>query len=123
MTNHYFKAQRVRRVLRDNLLKSLQQVDLIITPTVPVAAPKIGQRTVEIDGREIGINDVLSRLTGPFNLCGVPAISLPCGFTASGLPVGVQIVGRPFDEGTVLRVAAAYEASTGWREKSLPVSS
>lgn len=111
--SHYLKAQRVRGVLREELLEVLRRVDVIVTPTVPATAPKIGERVLEIGNRKVGV-DALGSLTSLFNLAGLPAISLPCGFTAAGLPVGLQIAGRLFEEATVLRVAAAYEASTDW---------
>ena len=69
-----------------------------------------GEREIRVVGR-------LGRFTCPFNLSGVPAISLPCGFTASGLPIGLQIAGRPFDEETILKVAWAYQESTDWHRR------
>ncbi len=76
---------------------------------VPVLAPPIGAETVVVDGVETPVLFALSLLTLPFNLAQVPALSVPCGFTTSGLPIGLQIVGRPFDEATVLRAAYAFE--------------
>jgi aspartyl-tRNA(Asn)/glutamyl-tRNA(Gln) amidotransferase subunit A len=58
-----------------------------------------------------------SRLTRPFNVLGLPVVALPCGFSAAGLPLGLQIVGRPFDEGTILRIAHAYEQASGWHHR------
>src|SRR5207244_11122242 len=65
--------------------------------------------------------DLLNRCTRPFNLTGLPTVSVPCGFTSEGLPVGMQITGRAFDESTVLRVAHAYEQDAGWFQRRPPV--
>jgi Asp-tRNA(Asn)/Glu-tRNA(Gln) amidotransferase A subunit family amidase len=67
-----------------------------------------------VGGQELQIGTALSRLVSPFNATHLPALSVPCGFTAVGLPIGLQIAGRPFDEATVLRVGQAYEQATGW---------
>ncbi len=117
---HYLKAQRVRRLLREQVLNALREVDVIVSPTTPFAAPRIGERTVKIGDRETRVMGGLDRFTCPFNLTGLPAISLPCGFTSSGLPIGLQIAGRPFDEETLLKVASAYEANTDWHQRRPP---
>lgn len=113
--NHYLKAQRIRNLLQEELLEVLKKVDVIVTPTTPTPAPKIGQQILQIGQEEVKIG-VLNRLNNPFNLSGIPAISIPCGFTSSGLPIGLQIAGRPFDEETVLRVAWNYEANSSWHK-------
>ena len=87
----------------------LRDVDVILTPTVPIPAPEIGQRETMIDGYEEAVYSALTRLTGPTNLNGLPSLSVPCGTTASGLPVGLQLVGRPLDEATLYRFGHAYE--------------
>ncbi len=120
LANHYLKAQRVRRLLTQEIMAVLKKVDAIITPTTPVPAIKIGERAFRVGEREINVAGGLNRLTSPFNLAGVPALSMPCGFTPSGLPVGVQMVGRPFDEVTLLSLAAAYERSTDWHSRRPP---
>lgn len=119
LASHYLKAQRVRNILRENLLEVLKKVDVIVCPTTPVPAPKIGERDFKIrmGDRETTVTGGLGRLTCPFNLSGLPAISLPCGFTSLGLPIGLQIAGRPFDEETVLKVARAYEMNTDWHQR------
>jgi aspartyl-tRNA(Asn)/glutamyl-tRNA(Gln) amidotransferase subunit A len=98
----------------------LTKVDLLLTPTVPVDAPTIADETalIELDDPP---PSQLSRLTRPFNLCGVPTITVPCGFTSRGLPVGLQLAGRRFDEATVLRVAHAYEQATDWHNRRPPM--
>lgn len=87
----------------------LSEVDVLLTPTVPTTATEIGQRETNIGGYVEFIDLVLTRLTGPTSLNGFPSLSGPCGLTASGLPVGLQIIGHPFDEATVYRYGHAYE--------------
>ena len=89
--------------------RALEAVDVILAPTVPIQATEIGQRQTSIDGYEEGVYSALTRLTGPTNLNGLPTLSVPCGTTASGLPTGVQLIGRPFDEATLYRFGHAYE--------------
>jgi aspartyl-tRNA(Asn)/glutamyl-tRNA(Gln) amidotransferase subunit A len=84
-------------------------VDVLLTPTLPIAATLIDQREVNIGGYEEAVRSAVTRLTGPTNLNGFPSLSVPCGFTASGLPVGMQLIGRPFDEATLYRFGHAYE--------------
>ncbi|GBC75272.1 Glutamyl-tRNA(Gln) amidotransferase subunit A [archaeon HR06] len=110
----YIKAQRIRALMYKEFLKVMKKIDIIVTPTTPIVAPKIGQKSVNIDGKEFNVRAIIPIFTSPFNLLGFPAISLPCGFSSSGLPIGIQMVGRPFEEDTVLRVAEAYEKSTEW---------
>jgi aspartyl-tRNA(Asn)/glutamyl-tRNA(Gln) amidotransferase subunit A len=121
LASHYLKAQQVRNILRDQVLEILKKVDVIVSPTTLLHAPKIGQRIIKVGDQEISVVGGLARFTCPFNLSGVPAISLPCGFTSSGLPIGLQIAGRPFDEETILKVAWAYEANTSWHQRRPPV--
>lgn len=113
LATHYIKAQRVRALLQSDFQQALERADVILSPTSPVTAPRIGDKTVTIKGRARTVTLVLARLTRPYNLVGLPAITVPCGFSA-GLPVGLQIAGRAFDEATVLRVAYAYEQAAGW---------
>jgi len=90
----------------------LREVDVLLTPTVPIPAPDIGQRETTIDGYEESVYSALTRLTGPTNLNGLPSLSVPCG-TTSGLPVGLQLIGRPLDEATIYRFGRAYELAVG----------
>lgn len=117
----YVQAQRVRELIRQDFGKALRRVDLIAAPTVPAVAPKVGETSVKIRDRSEGILPAMIRLNRPSNHTGLPAISVPCGFTANGLPVGLQLIGRAFDEATVLRAAHAYEVNTPWRQKIAPV--
>jgi aspartyl-tRNA(Asn)/glutamyl-tRNA(Gln) amidotransferase subunit A len=106
----YVKAQRLRRWLRDNLVEALQEADAFVLPTLPVSLPRQGTTLLHIGGRTLPVPAALTRLTSPFNFSGLPAASIPCGHDAHGLPVGLQIVGRPGADATVLAVARWCEA-------------
>jgi aspartyl-tRNA(Asn)/glutamyl-tRNA(Gln) amidotransferase subunit A len=113
----YFKAQRLREAIKRELDAALTSVDVLLTPTLPIAPPTIDRCTVT-PGMPLPRELLhIPRLTRPFNLTGHPVISVPCGFTQSGLPVGMQIAGRAFDEVMVLRVAQAYEQATPWHRQ------
>jgi aspartyl-tRNA(Asn)/glutamyl-tRNA(Gln) amidotransferase subunit A len=104
---YYKKAQQVRTLIRRDFEEAFQQVDVLIAPIAPTPAFKIGEKTD--DPLQMYLSDVY---TVPVNLAGIPGISIPCGFNAAGLPIGLQIIGKPFDEATVLRVAYAFEQQT-----------
>ena len=108
------QALRQRDALSVAVRNAFESVDLLVTPSTPIVAARIDQETVAYGGLEEPILMAMIRCTAPFNATGHPALSLPCGFTAAGLPVGLQIVGRTFDEVTVLRAGHAYEQATGW---------
>ena len=110
----YVKAQRARTALVQQFNDVFATLDAIISPTCAVPAPLIGSKTVPVGGEEESMLVALAKLTRGFNVTGNPALSVPCGFTEAGLPVGLQIVGRPFDEGDVLRVGHNYQNATGW---------
>ena len=114
---HYMKAQRVRSLIRQEMAAALRRVDALVTPTAPVPAPRIGQTTVTVGHEEIDIMWALSRLTRPANLTGFPALSVPCGFTQDGLPIGLQLIGRPFAEAAILQIAYTYEQNTSWHQR------
>ena len=124
----YVTAQRVRRLLSREFDEVFEGVDIIAAPTAAVPAPTIeeSERAVmEVDGEEIrlenpGVN-FRSLFTTPFNLTGLPALSVNCGFSAGGLPIGLQLVGPRFREERVLRVAHAYEQAAGWHQRRPPV--
>jgi Asp-tRNA(Asn)/Glu-tRNA(Gln) amidotransferase A subunit family amidase len=111
------KAQRVRSLMRQEMAAALRRVDALVTPSVPIPAPRVGQTTVNIGQETVDILSTLSRLTRPANLTGFPAISVPCGFTMGGLPIGLQLIGRPFAEVTILQLAYAYEQETTWHQR------
>ena len=109
----YVQAQRLRRRAQVVYRATLKQVDCLLVPTTPVVAPLIGQTEVEIGGRMEDIRMASTRLVRGFNALGLPALSMPAGFTRGGLPIGMQLVGRPFGEKELLRIAAALEDATG----------
>jgi aspartyl-tRNA(Asn)/glutamyl-tRNA(Gln) amidotransferase subunit A len=117
----YVQAQRARSVLQRRVADVMAGLDALVTPSLQITAPRIGQTTVEVGGKLKEINPVFIRLSDPFNVTGQPAISVPCGFGDDGLPIGLQVVGAPFAEDTVLRVAAAYEAATEWHLRRPPL--
>jgi aspartyl-tRNA(Asn)/glutamyl-tRNA(Gln) amidotransferase subunit A len=119
----YLKGQRVRRLIRDEVDRALGDLDVLIAPTLPIAAVPVGAREVEIDGKPQPVRPSLVRYTRPFNVSGQPVASVPCGFTADGLPIGMQVIGRSFDEATVLRVADAYQRVTDWHTRRPPLGS
>ena len=113
----------------DEFDQALKTVDVIVAPTVALPAETIEECRngfVEYDGRQIKLNTEQGSLgticTIPFNVAGLPAISVPCGFSSAGLPIGMQIAGVPFQEDKIFRVAGAYERAAGWvrRTPKLP---
>ncbi|MDA0263116.1 MAG: amidase [Chloroflexi bacterium] len=118
----YYKAQKARVVLRQQILDALEKVDVLVLPMGPVTAPPV-ESVPGIQSKEHALNGLAGRISysGPFNLAGTPALSVPCGFSAAGMPMGLQIVGRPFAEETILKVAHAYEQNTGWHNRRAPV--
>ena len=112
----YVNAQRLRAVLREKMNEVYRRVDLLAMPTTPVTAPKIGQayETVAVGNGQMQLTRALTRNMSPYNLLGVPAMTVPCGFSSDELPIGLQIAGRAFDEATVLRAGHAYQQETDW---------
>jgi len=119
--SEYLKGQRVRRLIRDEVDRVLGDVDVLIAPTLPIAAVPVGAREVDIDGKPQPVRPSLVRYTRPFNVSGHPVASVPCGFTVDGLPIGMQVIGRTFDEATVLRLADAYQRVTDWHTRRPPL--
>lgn len=105
----YVHAQRLRKRMQREFAQVWSTVDCLIFPTTPNTAPRVGQNTIKLAGREEDVRLATTRLVRGMNLLGLPALSMPCGLSADGLPVGLQIVGPPFDEATVLRAGAALE--------------
>ncbi len=118
----YLGAQQARKKTIAAYREVWKSFDVLITPTSPIAAPPIGATTARLGDREIPLVRAFLDLTLPFNLTGQPALSVPCGFTKAGLPIGLQLVGRPFDEATLFRAAAAYEAATDWHLRTPPIA-
>jgi aspartyl-tRNA(Asn)/glutamyl-tRNA(Gln) amidotransferase subunit A len=109
---YYLKAQKVRTLIKRDFDQAFKHVDILATPTTPEPAFRAGEKTQ--DPLKMYLSDIF---TNSVNLAGVPAISVPCGFTGGGLPVGLQFIGPHFDEAAVLRAAHAYEQSTDWHKK------
>ena len=116
------KAVRLRHMLRQQILDALEKVDVLIMPTSSIPASLIPEKA-GIESKEAFLEMLGGRrsYTAPFNLASTPALSINCGFTVEGLPVGLQIAGKPFDESTVFQVAAAYEQATDWSSRRPPV--
>jgi aspartyl-tRNA(Asn)/glutamyl-tRNA(Gln) amidotransferase subunit A len=109
---YYKKAQQVRTLIKRDFEDAFRAVDIIVTPTSPTAAFKVGEKAD--DPLQMYLSDIF---TISVNLAGVPGISLPCGFTADNLPIGMQLIGRHFDETGILKVAYAYEQATEWHKR------
>ena len=115
-TATYIQARRQVEQYRHNIKKVFETVDLLVTPTTPVPPFTIAELLADMEN--LRTKEILSlRNTRPFNILGLPSISVPCGFTKSGLPMGMQITGAPWAEGNVLRLAHAYEQQTEWRTR------
>ena len=112
---YYLKALKVRTLIQQDFTRAFEQVDVIMTPTAPTPAYRIGEMTSPL---QMYLQDIS---TVPLNLAGLPGISVPCGFTAAGLPIGLQIIGRPLAEETILRAAFAYEQGHDFHTKMAPI--
>ncbi len=121
LATEYLKAQRFREIALDEFTAVFREVDLVVTPTEPIPAPKLDEKNVVFGGTVDSVRNALTRLTRPVNLVGYPALSIPCGFTAAGLPVGLQLIGRPFEEAALLRAGRAYEQATEWHLRRPPL--
>jgi aspartyl-tRNA(Asn)/glutamyl-tRNA(Gln) amidotransferase subunit A len=111
----YIQAQRVRMYFRKAVAEVMSRVDVLITPTSTMPAEKIAD--MDMAKRMLGVS-----YTGMWNLIGLPALAVPCGFSSSGLPLSMQIVGKPFDEATVLRVGDAYQRAVDWQLRVPPIA-
>jgi aspartyl-tRNA(Asn)/glutamyl-tRNA(Gln) amidotransferase subunit A len=113
---YYLKAQKVRTLIKQEFDQAFEKCDALVTPTSPIAPFKLGEKLE--DPMQMYLSDVC---TLPINIAGIPAISIPAGF-ADNLPIGMQIIGKPFSEETLLRIAFAYEQATDWYKKNPPLS-
>jgi aspartyl-tRNA(Asn)/glutamyl-tRNA(Gln) amidotransferase subunit A len=118
LATHYLQAQRYRTLLRHEFLAAFERVDVFICPTLPFVATPVGAMKVVIEGdREEDMLSAIMQYTGVPSLTGLPSMSVPCGFSPDGLPIGMQIIGRPFDEATIFRVGHAYQQLTDWHTR------
>ncbi|MDH4027169.1 MAG: amidase family protein, partial [Desulfuromonadales bacterium] len=109
---YYLKAQKVRTLIRQDFLNAFETVDALLTPVAPTPAFALGEKVN--DPLQMYLSDIY---TIPVNLAGTCAMSLPCGFSTDERPIGLQLIGKPFDEATLLRTAYAYEQATEWNKR------
>lgn len=110
----YLRAQGARERVRDDFRAAFERVDAIIAPTTPIAAPKLGEQTVRIGAKTESVRGALVRMNRPANFTGFPVISIPCGFTRDGLPIGMALHGPAWGERKLLQIAYSYEQATEW---------
>ena len=114
LATDYVKSQRARTLLQRNFNEAFKRAEVIVSPTLPALPPLVGEVWVQSGDLREHVIDAFLRFNIPYDLTGLPAISVPCGFSSAGLPIGLQIGGRAFEEGTILKFAHAYEQSTDW---------
>jgi aspartyl-tRNA(Asn)/glutamyl-tRNA(Gln) amidotransferase subunit A len=114
---YYLRGQKVRTLIRKDFTTAFGHCDALLTPTSPTVAFKLGERLT--DPLAMYLSDIY---TSSINLAGVPAISIPCGFSKSGLPIGLQIITRPFAEEMIFRIAYSYEQNTPWHKIKVKLS-
>jgi aspartyl-tRNA(Asn)/glutamyl-tRNA(Gln) amidotransferase subunit A len=113
----YLRALEAKRRMEQDFDGVFERVDAILAPTAPIAAPRLGESEVTIDGKKETVRSALVRLNRPANVTGHPAISIPCGFTRGGLPLGLQIIGPRWGEARLLALSLAYEEATDWHNR------
>jgi aspartyl-tRNA(Asn)/glutamyl-tRNA(Gln) amidotransferase subunit A len=117
----YSKSLKVQRLIKEEYARVLQDVDFLVTPSSPVAAWRIDAESIVLDGQSYPVrgpgSGMTARCTSPSNATGLPAMSIPCGFTSAGLPIGLQLIGRPFEEALLFQVAHDYEAISPSRDR------
>lgn len=118
----YVRAHRAKLQLCRDMEAAFANIDALLTPGELVPPPVHEARTATIGGREVSLMTALISSTCPFNLTGQPALTVPCGFTTSQLPLALQIVGKAFDEATVLQIGYAYERQTSWHQQRPPLT-
>lgn len=104
----YLQSQRARQLIVNDFLNALSGIDILLTPTTPITAPRADDNASVFR---------LNSFTVPTNLTGLPSLSMPCGFSPSGLPINMQLIGRPFEEATVLGIGNTYEMNTDWHKR------
>ena len=123
LATDYIKAQQTKARLRQDMLAACADVDALLTPGALTPSQPLGVRSVMIENQEVPLLRAVVSATSPFNLTGQPALTVPCGRSLAGLPTALQIVGKPFDETTVLRIGHAYEMHTAWHSQFPEISS
>ena len=119
LATHYIQAQRYRSLLRREFMEAFKDVDVFICPTLPFTATRVGEMSVMIEnGVEEDMLAAIMQFTGVPSLTGLPSLAVPCGYDDEGLPVGMQIIGRPFDEATLFRVGAAFQAASEYHVRA-----
>lgn len=121
LASDYLQAQRVRTRIRRAYARLFDKVDLLLSPTGPLPATPHGALDVEVQGRTVSVMESCARFTAIADVTGEPACSLPCGFTADGLPIGLMLHGRVLEDALVLRAAHAYEQATDWHSRLPPL--
>ena len=122
LATDYVRALRFRTLLQRAWARMFDDIDVLLAPTLPAAAPRVGQEIRELPGGGTEtVMTMLVRLCGAANLTGLPSVAVPCGFSTAGLPLGMQVMGRPFDEATILRVAATWEAASDHVGRLAPI--
>ncbi len=113
----FIAAQRARTEFNRAIAEAMQTYDILLAPTTALGAPKLGDRVVDVGGVQEAKLAIMPRLTRPHNICGIPTVSVPCGFTSDGLPIGMQLAARSFEDALALQVAYAYEQATDWHTR------
>ena len=119
LATHYLQAQRYRALLRAEFLEAFRRVDVFVCPSLPFAATRIGETSVEIEpGRPEDMLSAIMQFTGVASLTGLPSLNVPCGFDPDGLPIGMQLIGRPFAEAALLRAGHAFQQATDFHRRA-----
>ena len=119
LATQYIQAQRYRKLLRNEFMGAFKNVDVFICPTLPFTATRVRETTVIIEnGVEEDMLSAIMQFTGVPSLTGLPSLNVPCGFDPDGLPIGMQVIGRPFAEATLFRVGAAYQSATDFHTRA-----
>jgi aspartyl-tRNA(Asn)/glutamyl-tRNA(Gln) amidotransferase subunit A len=119
LATQYLQAQRYRALLRAEFLEAFRNVDVFVCPSLPFAATRLGETTVEIvPGQPEDMLSAIMQFTGVASLTGLPSLNVPCGFDPDGLPIGMQLIGRPFAEATLLRAGHAFQLATAFHRRA-----
>ena len=121
LATDYVRAQQARTVASREYAQLMEQADVLVMPASPIAAPLIAGGQVTLGGKRVDAHPAAASFLRAANLIGAPTLSVPCGFTGSGLPIGMQVMGRLHDDATVLRVAHAYEQANSWKDRRPPI--